>query len=386
MAKKSKKLSALELIQQLSGNVKNVPLHVAKEREYLTPDYHISFGSILLNCLITGDPYLGLPGNIAITLTGHAGTGKTLAALLLAKNFYDMFPTEAVVNLNETEGASNADQWAAFVNLDNMLFTPVKHVLHLKQSIKEQLKAIERGVKYMIITDSIGALPDSEQYTKNEKGDGTKVMGKKAQEVNTLYSAILDEAHSKHVPMIFINRKFTKFDTNKYTPREEQESTSGGQGNEFSPSVSLDFRKKVLKEKKVFYNEKGEKKEKTVPIGVEISVFSDKNRFGKEYLEIPIYIDHDKGFMKYYGLVNYAIKSDLLTKGTVKGRGGKHWWHFTFDEENLFETTEEITAQAWESALNNGLADYLRKEFTRSDLFVAQNKNKKDKKEKKGES
>ena len=179
------------------------------------------------------------------------------------------------------------------------------------------------------------------------------------------FSAILDDAHEKHIPMIFVNRKYSNMDVNKYTARENRETTSGGKGNEFAPSISLDFKKKIINDQVEYLNDNGDMKKKTIPIGTEIKVWSEKNRVGREHMEISLYIDHTKGLMKYYGLPNYAFKAGLLRKDKD---GKKNIWYIEGTEEPL-KNISDITDSMWEKCLANGLADYLRNEFKQVDLF-----------------
>lgn len=363
MAKKDT-MTAKELIELVSGNVKNKPLIVGENKELFNAQYYIDTGFPLLNTMISGDPYKGVPGDLSIQLTGPPGSGKSLVAKFLARNFNKMFPN-GVIDVHETEGAISADDWSKFVNLDNMTFTKVKHVIDLKDSIVEKLKPIKRGYNWMMITDSVGNLPDSEQYAKNLKGDDTPTMGKKAKESNVLFSAILDTAHEKHVCMVFINRKYDAMNTNMFTPKDEKEITAGGKANSYAPSISLDFKKKIIEDKIEYLNANGDLKEKRVPVGIEIKVTSDKNRIGKEHSIVTLYIDMNKGVMPYYGLQEYAFKAGLLKKDKD---GRSNVWYIAGTEEP-FKTVPDITDEAWERCLQNGLADFLRSEFKQVDLF-----------------
>ena len=185
MAKKDT-MTAKDLIELVSGNAKNKPVIVGENQNKFNCEFYLDSGIPLLNCLLSGDPYKGMPGDLSIQVTGDASSGKSLFVKLLARSFYTQFPN-AVIDVHETEGAISAKDWKKFINLDNMAHTKVNHMIELKNSMKEKMKPIKRGYKWMSIVDSIAGLPDSEQYEKNLKGDSTKVMGKKAQETNVLF-------------------------------------------------------------------------------------------------------------------------------------------------------------------------------------------------------
>ncbi len=363
MAKKDT-MSARELIDIVSGVSKNKPTIVGENKDKYNCEFYLDTGITLLNCLLSGDPYLGMPGDLSVQVTGDASSGKSLFVKLVTRSFYRLFPN-AVIDAYETEGAISEKDWAKFIDTNNLMHTRVNHMIDLKNSFKEKMKPIKRGYRWMSIVDSIAMIPDSEQYEKNQKGDSTKVMGKKAQETNVLFSAILDEAHEKHIPLIFVNRKYQNMDVNKYTRREDRETTTGGKGNDFAPSISLDFKKKIIEDTVDYLDDSGNMKQKKMPVGTEIRVWSEKNRLAREHMEIVLYIDHSKGLMKYYGLPNYAFKAGLLKKDKD---GRSNVWYIAGTEEP-FKTVPDITDEAWEKCLANGLADFLRNEFKQVDLF-----------------
>tara|TARA_B100000902_G_scaffold339292_1_gene341415 strand:+ start:193 stop:498 length:306 start_codon:yes stop_codon:yes gene_type:complete len=65
---------------------------------------YVDTGSYIINALVSGSLFGGLPANKVTALAGESSTGKTFFALSVVRNFLDANPTGGVIYF-ETESA-----------------------------------------------------------------------------------------------------------------------------------------------------------------------------------------------------------------------------------------------------------------------------------------
>ena len=94
---------------------------------------YVDTGSYILNALISGSIFGGLPQNKITALAGESSTGKTFFALSIVKNFLDQNPNGEVAYF-ETESAISKDMMTSRgIRTKNVGLVPVTTVKEFRQ-------------------------------------------------------------------------------------------------------------------------------------------------------------------------------------------------------------------------------------------------------------
>ena len=86
---------------------------------------YVDTGSYIVNALVSGSLFGGLPSNKVTALAGESSTGKTFFALSVVRNFLDANPTGGVIYF-ETESAISRDMIESRgIDSSRMIIMPV---------------------------------------------------------------------------------------------------------------------------------------------------------------------------------------------------------------------------------------------------------------------
>jgi len=367
MAKK--KMSASDLIQMIAGTVKNEPKILNEVREHYTPAYFIDMGNVVLNYQVEAQN-TGMASNMSLQLLGEKSSGKSLIMKMIMRNFQMMFD-DSVAELIETEGGVDATKLEdSGLDLNRIVVTEVNHTLELKDAIREKLKKFTLGNHWAFFIDSIGNLASEAEYNLKE-GESYAALGSKARESNLLFRVILAPASRRSIPLVFVNRSYDKMNTNMFTSEEDKKVTSGGKGQDYAPSITLQLKAKTLYETVEYFKEDGKKSKKKKPIGMQITSYCSKSRRTKQNTKVTFTIDYKHGLLRYSGLGEFAIEMGILER--IQDGRSKNW-QFKGEKE-FYKEIKDVPNEVWENILKNkGLGDYLHDYFKQSELYQDSNK------------
>jgi len=332
------------------------------EEDY-NPDDYFDTGNYMLNLLTSGDWKKGMPSNVSIQLLGKSDTGKSFFGKIF---IHDAFEKGYLPVLIETEGGIMAKElYDMGFTKDTFQFFEPKHVKQASSMIQDYVETASRDDKFIVLFDSIGNMPSTEEYGKRNKDDASPTMGKKAQEVYSMFRVLKKEAFLKNKPLIFVNREFQKFDTGMYTSEEEKNQTGGGDGNDYAPSITLKFKKKYIKERYNFRDENNKKKSATKVIGNEFIVVIKKSRFvwSNSYCVLR---QIDGKMSKYSGLWRELTQSPFY-EFDGKRKGDRDL--FIYDENKKLKkfssvkNEDDVSDEIWDKLLENGFGDWLKKRY-----------------------
>ena len=298
----------------------------------------VDTGSYILNALISGSIFGGLPQNKITALAGESSTGKTFFALSIVKNFLDQNPNGEVAYF-ETESAISKDMMTSRgIRTKNVGLVPVTTVQEFRtQAIKlvdEYMKFKKEDRPPMIfVLDSLGMLSTTKEVQDASDGKETRDMTR-AQVIKSIFRILSLKLGQAGIPLIVTNHTYEV--VGAYVPTKEM---GGGTGLKYAASSIL------------FLSKKKEKDGKDV-VGNIIKCEAKKSRFTKENSKIETRLFYDeRGLDKYYGLLELGEKYGVFQRRgnrIVVGESSVYPSVILSDPEKYF--TEEIMQALDEAA------------------------------------
>jgi RecA/RadA recombinase len=290
----------------------------------------IGTGSYILNALLSGSIYGGIPDNRVTAIAGEQATGKTFYAIGIAKNFLDDNPEGAVFYF-DSEAAATGDLFKnRGLDSDRVWHFPVDTIEEFRTQIirilDNLLKTKEEDRKpLLIVLDSLGMLASSKEL-KDALSDNQVRDMTKTQSIKSVFRIITSKLGKLKVPMIVTNHTYKTMN-----PYGEQSDMGGGSGLKYAAST-------------IMYLSKSKEKDGTDVVGNIIKVKANKSRFTKENSQVATRLFFDsRGLEKYYGLLELGEKYGVFTrKGNrvVVGESSVYPSAILADPEKYF--TDEI--------------------------------------------
>ena len=298
----------------------------------------VDTGSYILNALISGSIFGGLPQNKITALAGESSTGKTFFALSIVKNFLDQNPNGEVAYF-ESESAISKDMMTSRgIRTKNVGLVPVTTVQEFRQ---QAIKIVDEYMSFkkedrppmMFVLDSLGMLSTSKEVQDASDGKETRDMTR-AQVIKSIFRILSLKLGQAGIPLIVTNHTYEV--VGAYVPTKEM---GGGTGLKYAASSIL------------FLSKKKEKDGKDV-VGNIIKCEAKKSRFTKENSKIETRLFYDeRGLDKYYGLLELGEKYGVFQRRgnrIVVGESSVYPSVILSDPEKYF--TEEIMQALDEAA------------------------------------
>jgi hypothetical protein len=140
-------------------------------------------------------------------LAGPSKHFKTSFALLMAAAYLKKYP-EAVLLFYDSEFGSPQAYFESFdIDTSRVLHTPITDVEKLKFDVVNQLEAIERGERVIIVIDSVGNLASKKELEDaiNEKSVADM---SRAKALKGLFRMVTPYLAMKNIPMIAVNHTY----------------------------------------------------------------------------------------------------------------------------------------------------------------------------------
>lgn len=172
----------------------------------------IDTGSYIVNALISGSIYGGLPNNKITALAGETSTGKTFFALSIAKHFLESNPNGQVIYF-ETESAISRDMMVdRGIDATRVGLVPLCTVQEFRtQCIKvvdEYMKLKESDRPPLIfILDSLGMLSTTKEVEDASAGKETRDMTR-SQVIKSVFRLLSLKLGQAKIPMIITNHTY----------------------------------------------------------------------------------------------------------------------------------------------------------------------------------
>ena len=293
----------------------------------------VDTGSYILNALVSGSIFGGLPQNKVTALAGETSTGKTFFALSIVKNFLEQNPEGQVIYF-ESESAISKDMMATRnIDVKRVGLVPVTTVQEFRtQSIKVvdefmKLKKEDRP-PLLFVLDSLGMLSTSKEVQDATDGKETRDMTR-AQVIKSIFRILSLKLGQAGIPLIVTNHTYEV--VGAYVPTKEM---GGGTGLKYAASSILFLSKK-------------KEKDGTEQVGNIIKVKAHKSRFTKENsdVETRLYFD-ERGLDKYYGLLELGQQYGVFERvgNRVKTEHGNVYPSAIYKDPEKYFTPEVLQA------------------------------------------
>lgn len=307
MAKKSKTTNNNSFLRDMIREIGDINTFIADDGMHSSEfTGSIDTGSYILNGILSGSIYGGVPNNKIVAFAGESATGKTFFVLGLVKKFLDDNPLAGVIYY-DTEAAVTKQMM-----LDRGIDT--RRVVISEQNTIEEfrthaMRTLDRYLTIeeddrpplMFVLDSLGMLSTGKEVhdistdKRNEKGEATKDMTRPGL-IRGSFRALSLRLAKARAPMLVTNHTYDKIGT--MYPEKEM---SGGSGLKYAASQI------------VFLSKKKDKDGKDV-IGNIIHCKMYKSRLTKENKMVDVKLSYANGLDRYYGLLELAEKYEIIKK------------------------------------------------------------------------
>ena len=264
----------------------------------------IDTGSYILNGLLSGSIYGGLPSNKITAFAGESATGKTFFVLGCVRQVLSDNPSGGVIYF-ESESALTKDMIESRgIDSSRMIILPVATVQEFRtQATKILEKHLEESEKdrppMMICLDSLGNLSTSKEMEDVSDGKDTRDMTR-AQMVKGTFRVLTLLGGKAKVPLVVTNHTYDQIGT-----LFPQKIMGGGTGLHYAASSIIFLSKK-------------KEKDGTEVIGNVIHCRNYKSRLTKENKMIDVLLTYNEGLNRYYGLAELGEKYGIFKKVSTR--------------------------------------------------------------------
>ena len=261
---------------------------------------YVDTGSYILNGLLSGSIFGGLPSNKITALAGESSTGKTFFALSVVRHFLETDPDAGVIYFESESAISKQMIESRGIDSRRMIIVPVTTVQEFRtQAVKivdKYLKQKDDRKPLMFVLDSLGMLSTSKEIEDTEAGKETRDMTR-AQILKGAFRVLTLKLGLANVPMIVTNHTYDV--VGSYIPTKEM---GGGSGLKYAAST-------------IVYLSKKKEKDGTDVVGNIIKVKAAKSRLTKENAQVETRLFyHERGLDKYYGLLELGEKYGVFER------------------------------------------------------------------------
>lgn len=265
----------------------------------------IDTGSYILNAVLSGSLYGGVPNNKVTAFAGESATGKTYFVLGVVRAFLNQNPTGGVVYYDTEAAVTKSMMEERGIDTSRVIIAEPDTIQKFKTHALKMIDAYDKQPKdkrppMLFVLDSLGLLSTSKEMEDSLEGKDTRDMTK-AQVIKATFRVLTLKLAKVNVPMLVTNHVYDL--VGSYVPMKE---LGGGTGLKYAASTIA-----MLTKKK-------EKDASGDVIGNIIRVQMYKSRLSKEHSKIEVLLTYDKGLDRYYGLLDLAEKYNIIKKVSTR--------------------------------------------------------------------
>lgn len=302
----------------------------------------IDTGCYILNAVLSGSLFGGMPNNKVSVFAGESSVGKTYLALGIVRSFLNSDPNAGILYYDTEAAITKQMMEQRGIDVERVI---VAEPETLQQFKHHALKFIESYSKlpeknrppFMIVLDSLGILSTTKEMEDSIEGSDKKDMTR-AGVIRAVFRTLRLKLAKAKIPMIVTNHTYTA--VGSMYPTQE---VSGGGGVKYAAD-------------QIAMLSKRKEKDGTDVIGNVIHIKMYKSRLSKENKVVDALLRYDSGLDKYYGLLPLAEKAGLVKKVSTR--------YEMPDGSKVFE--KEINRNPekyWTKDLLNELELFANKEF-----------------------
>ena len=258
----------------------------------------IDSGSYMLNAVLSGSIFGGIPNNKITAFAGESATGKTFFVLGVAKQFLQDNPDGGIVYYDTEAAVTKQMMEERGVDTTRVIIsqpdTIQKFRTHAMKTIDMYEKSPDRP-PMLFILDSLGLLSTEKEVADTTEGKDVRDMTK-SQLIKGAFRVLTLKLAKIGVPMIVTNHVYEVIGS--YMPMKEM---GGGSGLKYAASTIA-----YLSKKKV--------RDGTEITGIIIKAKMFKSRLAKENTQAEVLLSYTGGLDRYYGLLEFGEKHGIFKK------------------------------------------------------------------------
>ena len=300
---------------------------------------YIDTGSYILNALLSGSIFGGIPDNKITAFAGESATGKTFFVLGIVRAFLDKNPEGAVVYYDTEAAVTKSMMTSRGIDTARVIIAEPDTIQKFKTHALKLIEAYEKQPAdkrppMMFVLDSLGLLSTSKEMEDSLEGKDVRDMTK-SQVIKAAFRVLTLKLAKVKIPMLITNHVYEV--VGSYVPTKE---ISGGSGLKYAASTIA-----MLSKKK-------EKDGDGEIIGNQIKIKTFKSRVSKENQDATVLLTYNKGLDRYYGLLELAEKYEVIKKVSTRYElpDGRKIFGKEINTNPELYFTEEILARLEECA------------------------------------
>lgn len=285
---------------------------VLSESDYGEVPYFLSVGTIAMNLMLSGRWNGGVPASKLTMFAGEKGSTKTLNMLEAIKSMQSEYPDSTIVYIDAEHAAEKSSLVKYGIDIDRVLYFPISRIddddkeMSLMYQISNLSNEIEKHDKVMIVVDSLGVLTTGRTNNNAESGNTAKDMSINSDK-KKFVNMLLEVAGLRMIPIIIINHVYDSVGGFSSDPKQ----VAGGSVLFLPSQVILISSKAKLSTDSDYCNE-GNNSAPKEQTGNIFTAYVYKGRLSKERSKAKFAIHYQHGFLKYYGLVEYALEGGYI--------------------------------------------------------------------------
>lgn len=321
-------------------------------------DNWIDTGSKMMNAIVSGSLYKGIPEGRVTLLAGESGVGKSLIAMKVAGNAQRMGKSVVVFdseNAIDTRSAKNLG-----VDPSNLIHFPVRSIEQTRNAVYKFLETIEEKKldgKFLIIIDSLANMVSEIEEKRMGRDSTSADMGTIAKAIKSLLKTCTTFGGLTKTTFLVTNHIYDN--PNEMYP-DLVKCMPGGKACRYLPSIVVQMVKRNVK------NDKNDfaKDEEDVALGKgvagqEIRFLCPKNRFLRPLIEGSTFLNWKTGLVQEYGLDELAKDLGIVENrgsyfykkdGTPLGQGKKWKENKELWDEYIYPAIEKEIQRNWSYA------------------------------------
>ena len=321
----------MSIMDKLKKNSKVKESEILADSKFFNEKDMVPTAVPMLNVALSGSIDGGLAPGLTV-LAGPSKHFKTSFALIMAAAYMKKYP-DSVMLFYDSEFGSPQNYFESFgIDTSRVLHTPITDVEQLKFDLVNQLEAIDRDDKVVIVIDSIGNLASKKELEDalNEKSVADM---SRAKALKGLFRMVTPYLTMKNVPLLAVNHTY------KEIGLFPKNVVGGGTGIYYSAdNIWIIGRQQV--------------KAGTEVAGYNFVINVEKSRFVKEKSKIPVGVSWEGGIEPYSGLLQVALAGGYVTKPNVGwyARVNKETGEI---EEGKVREKQTLTKAFWEPIFKN---------------------------------
>jgi len=321
----------MSIMDKLKKNSKVKGTAVLSQSEFFGDKEVTPIDVPMLNVALSGKLNGGLVSGLTV-LAGPSKHFKTSFALKIAAAYLESDP-EAVMLFYDSEFGSPQSYFETFgIDLNRVLHTPITNVEELKFDLINQLEAMEKKDKVIIVIDSIGNLASKKELEDaiNEKAVADM---SRAKALKGLFRMSTPYLTMKNIPLLAINHTY------KEIGLFPKDIVGGGTGIYYSAD-------------NIWILGRRQNKTGTEVTGYDFIINVEKSRYVKEKSKIPISVSWDGGIERFSGLLDVGLASGHIIKPS-------NGWYQKVDTDtgevigSKVREKDTVTEEFWKDILAN---------------------------------